>query len=143
MRISDWIQTCALPIFARLAAGLDDRQRAAELLLVGRQHLLFGQLRPARGHRSPRLLSLGQDDHRIQPAAGLVEARVRRDLGDVDVAVAEAVAGADVVVGVGLQAVALHLPGDVAEGALKRLARTREESDQARASRPDLAGPPT
>src|SRR3546814_2010381 len=76
------------------------------------------------------MLSLGQDDHRIQPAAGLVEARVRRDLGDVDVAVAEEVDGADVVVGVGLQAVALHLPGDVDEGAIKRIAGQREERSE-------------
>src|SRR3546814_1488947 len=75
----------------------------------------------------------------MQPAAGLVEARVRRDLGDVDVAVAEEVDGADVVVGVGLQAVALHLPGDVDEGAIKRIAGQREEGDQAQARGHELA----
>src|SRR3546814_19490923 len=75
----------------------------------------------------------------MQPAAGLVEARVRRDLEDVDVAVAEEVDGADVVVGVGLQAVALHLPGDVDEGAIKRIAGQREEGDQAQARGHELA----
>src|SRR3546814_1740231 len=41
--------------------------------------------------------------------------------------------------GVGLQAVALHLPGDVDEGAIKRIAGQREEGDQAQARGHELA----